>query len=248
MTDWTPGELLADVVKTALNEHDVDHESHGRVGSEYLVTPLGHGPGEITAADADSGLSGTIAKYTGLCAYYYPAGHRSGDEGVRIFRSADLGAALGPTVFAADLPALLSAVTTARALAGSGDHARRRLAAEATERFRHHTPHPATYCHRRAADGTVALAITATAVMDAQAIAAKLYAAYSKPYESGAQLPALLTVADVMQTLAAESAGCADGWHFWESEPGHQAYVEVHPWAQEQVRRLFPELTWPHQD
>ncbi|MFF2751113.1 hypothetical protein ACFVVA_36955 [Kitasatospora sp. NPDC058048] len=244
MTTWTPGDPLADVVKTALYERDIDHESHGRPGNEYLVIPVGDGPGEITAADADSELSGTIATYTGMHAYYHPTGHRSGDDGVPIFRSADLGAALGPAVFAAELPVLLSAVTTVVALVGSGDRARRHLAAQAAERF-HHTPPPATHRHRRAADGTTTLTVTTTAVMDAEAIAAKLYAAYSKPFESGDPLPAVLTLADLMQTLADEAAGCADGWHHWQAEPGREAYDTVGPWAEQQVRRLLPHLTWP---
>ncbi|WP_063729025.1 hypothetical protein [Streptomyces sp. RTd22] len=96
-------------------------------------------------------------------------------------------------------------------------------------------------------DGVVTVQVSVTYPMDGEAIVAKLYAAYSKPFENGTPLPEQLTMQDVMRTLAQESANCADGWHFWESEPGQAAWDAVHPWAEAQVRRLFPMLTWPEE-
>ncbi|MER5372530.1 hypothetical protein [Streptomyces sp. NPDC002553] len=90
--------------------------------------------------------------------------------------------------------------------------------------------------------------VTVTYPMDGSAIAAKLYAAYSKPFENGTPLPEELMVEDVMRTLAQESADCADGWHFWHAEPGQEAWDTVRPWAEAQTRRLFPTLTWDLRD
>ncbi|MGD6750392.1 hypothetical protein [Streptomyces sp. BH105] len=97
-------------------------------------------------------------------------------------------------------------------------------------------------------DGIRLAKVTTTYHMDGEAIAAKLYAAYSKPYEDDTPLPEELTVEDVMRTLAQESADCADGWHFWHQEPGQAAWDAVHPWAEAQTRRLFPEVAWSLND
>jgi hypothetical protein len=97
-------------------------------------------------------------------------------------------------------------------------------------------------------NGALIAKVTVTYPMDGSGIAAKLYATYSKPFESGDPLPEELTVEDVMRTLAQESADCAEGWHFWEAEPGQEAWDTVHPWAEAQVRRLFPTLTWDLRD
>ncbi|MFC4507047.1 MULTISPECIES: hypothetical protein [Streptomyces] len=93
-------------------------------------------------------------------------------------------------------------------------------------------------------DGVLIAKITVTYPMDGEGIAAKLYAAYSKPFESGTPLPEELTVEDAMRTLAQESANCAEGWHFWHAEPGQKAWDTVAPWADAQTRRLFPTVTW----
>ncbi|MFJ2193122.1 hypothetical protein ACIOJE_35135 [Kitasatospora sp. NPDC087861] len=245
---WTPGDQLADVVKTALDQRGITYESHGSARTEYLVIPIPGGPGEICLSDVDSALAGTLGEFRGMHAHYLPTSHMYGyGDDVQLFESPDLGALRGMDAFAAEFGALLAAITACLALVGSGDNARRTLAAQAAERFHHHTPPPATYRYRRAASGIVTLAVTTTAVMDARSLAVRLAGAYSVPLDNGTKLPATLTVADVMQTLADESAGCADGWHFWAQEPSEDADEATQEWATGHIGRLFPDLT-PYQD
>ncbi|MFF1797702.1 hypothetical protein ACFVXQ_26385 [Kitasatospora sp. NPDC058263] len=248
MTMWNPTDQLATVVRAALDDRAITYETHGGPGCTYLVLPVPRG-GEIAISDIDSDLPGTLAEYTGLRGYYFPTSHALGlSDEVPLFESPDLGERRSPDRFAAEFPALLAAVTACLALFGSGESATRRLTAEAAERFTLRPPAPASHRYYRTANGTVALTITTSTVMDAKAIASKLYAAYSKPYEGGTALPAVLTIDDIMQVLADEAAGCAHDWHFWQAEPGQDAWDDVHPWARHQVERLFPALTWPAQD
>ncbi|MFD8708622.1 hypothetical protein ACFV1W_39600 [Kitasatospora sp. NPDC059648] len=245
---WTPDDQLADAVKASLDQIGIRYEEHGSASCGYLVIPVPDGPGEICLSDINSDLDGPLSEYAGLRAHYFPTCHMDGwGDQVPLYESPDLGAYRTAAEFTAEMPVLLGAITACLALVGSGANARRNLAAQAADRFKHHTPPPATYRYRRAADDIVTLAVTTTAVMDARSIAIRLANAHAVPLDNGTKLPATLTIADVMQTLADESAGCADGWHFWAAEPSEDADEAAQTWAAGHVRRLFPHLT-PHQD
>ncbi|WP_329492558.1 hypothetical protein OG618_37850 (plasmid) [Kitasatospora sp. NBC_01246] len=250
---WNPDDLLADVVRAELTRRRLAYEVHGSAACTYLVLPLPGGCGEVAMSDVNSDLDGPLAEYSGLHAHYFPTGHLEGrDDEVVLFESPNLGDRRSPDRFPVEFAELLGAVEACFRLFAPRRQAAKRLreiaATETVGSRPAPDPAPARYRWRRGADDTVALSVTATAVMDAEAIAAKLYATFSKPFESGDPLPPLLTVQDVMQVLASEAAGCADGWHFWATEPGQDAWDTVHPWAEAQVRRLFPELTWPPAD
>ncbi|MEV7929652.1 hypothetical protein [Kitasatospora sp. NPDC088779] len=250
MSMWNPGDTLATVIRAVLDQRGIRYESHGGFDTHYLVMPVLDGCGEVLMSDVSSNLAGTIAEFSGLRAHYCPTSHTEGrgDE-VVLYESPNLGQRRHPARFDVEFSELLSAVVACFRLFAARRPAAARLqtlaAVETAGRSPAPDPVPASYRWRRAIGGTVALSVTATAVMDAEAVAAKLYAAFSKPFEGGDPLPPLLTVQDVMQVLAREFAGCANGWHFWAAEPGQDAWDTVHPWAEAQVRRMFPELTWP---
>jgi hypothetical protein len=106
-------------------------------------------------------------------------------------------------------------------------------------------PAPATYEDARH-EGAAVLSVTTTHLMDGPAIASKLYAQYGTPdFAEGDPLPEALTVEDVMRALSQQAAECADGYHFWANEPSSDAWDIVQPWAEANVKRLFPHLTWP---
>ncbi|MER6401386.1 hypothetical protein ABT263_35895 [Kitasatospora sp. NPDC001603] len=250
MSMWNPGDPLATVVRAALDQRGIRYEVHGNAACTCLVLPVPGGCGEVAMSDVDGDLAGTIGEYTGMHAHYFPTGHLEGrgDE-VVLFESPNLGHVRHPDQFAVEFAELLGAVEACvRLFAPRRQAAERPLETAGFETVgsrRAPDPVPASYRWRRAADGSVALSVTTTAVMDAADVAAKVYAVFSKPFEGGEPLPPLLTVQDVMGVLAREAAGCAEGWHFWAAEPGQEASDTVQPWAESQVRRLFPELTWP---
>jgi hypothetical protein len=90
----------------------------------------------------------------------------------------------------------------------------------------------------------VVLQVTQAHNLDGETLALRLYNAYAKVPENGETLPAEITVETLMAHLGEQGASCAEGWHHYESEPTQQAWDEVWPWAQDQVRRLFPNLAW----
>jgi hypothetical protein len=95
-------------------------------------------------------------------------------------------------------------------------------------------------------DGTTVCAlITTSYAMDAESLTAKLHQRYAHTLLNGETLPEELTMEQVMQALADEAAGCADAMHFWAQDPDQESFDVVYPWAERQIRRLFPALTWP---
>jgi hypothetical protein len=88
------------------------------------------------------------------------------------------------------------------------------------------------------------LQVTYAHNLDGESLAMRLYYAYAKAPENGETLPAEISVETLMGHLGEQGASCAEGWHEYESEPTQEAWDEVWPWAQDQVRRLFPDLAW----
>ncbi|WP_405895219.1 hypothetical protein OG612_45475 (plasmid) [Streptomyces sp. NBC_01527] len=80
--------------------------------------------------------------------------------------------------------------------------------------------------------------------LDGETLALRLYEAYAKCPENGEPFPEGITLETLAAHIGEQGASCAEGWHEWESEPTQEAWDKVWPWAQEQVRRLFPDLTW----
>ncbi|MFJ2752720.1 hypothetical protein [Streptomyces sp. NPDC087297] len=91
--------------------------------------------------------------------------------------------------------------------------------------------------------GTV-LEATFTHNLDGETLALHLYEAYVSSLDDGGTLPDEITPESVMQLLANERASCTEGWHERVNEPTRGAWAETWLWAQSQVRRLFPDLTW----
>ncbi|MEJ8654677.1 hypothetical protein WKI65_43265 [Streptomyces sp. MS1.AVA.3] len=107
------------------------------------------------------------------------------------------------------------------------------------------SPPPATYEAIPDPDGRGAvLQVTYAHNLDGESLAMRLYYAHAKVSENGEKLPTEISVDTLMGHLGEQGASCAEGWHEYESEPTQQAWDEVWPWAQDQVRRLFPDLTW----
>jgi hypothetical protein len=80
--------------------------------------------------------------------------------------------------------------------------------------------------------------------LDGETLAMRLFDAYGHRPENGDALPDEVPAHTVMELLGAQGAHCAEGWHVSANEPTQEAWDEVWPWAQAQVRRLFPSLTW----
>lgn len=79
---------------------------------------------------------------------------------------------------------------------------------------------------------------------DGETLAFKLAHAYQFHPESGEVLPEELPLAALMKLLGAQGAACAEGWHVSENEPTEESWNLVWPWAQAQIRHLFPDVTW----
>lgn len=91
--------------------------------------------------------------------------------------------------------------------------------------------------------GTV-LRVTAIHHLDGETLALRLFEAYAHHPDDGDPLPEEVTAATVMEVLAKQTVLCAEGWHESANEPTQQAWDQVWPWAQDHIRRLFPDLTW----
>ncbi|MFD3728838.1 hypothetical protein [Streptomyces sp. NPDC058671] len=91
--------------------------------------------------------------------------------------------------------------------------------------------------------GTV-LQVTSVHNLDGETLAERLYEAYAMTTENGEKLPAEITAETLLGHLGEQTAACAEGWHHWANEPTQEAWDTVRPWAERQVRRLFPDLTW----
>lgn len=79
---------------------------------------------------------------------------------------------------------------------------------------------------------------------DGETLAFKLAHAYQFRPENGEDLPEELPLAALMEFLGAQGAACAEGWHVSESEPNEESWNLVWPWAQDQIHRLFPDVSW----
>ncbi|MEU2454843.1 hypothetical protein ABZ605_32740 [Streptomyces sp. NPDC012765] len=91
--------------------------------------------------------------------------------------------------------------------------------------------------------GTV-LQVTSVHNLDGETLAERLYEAYAMTTENNMELPEEITTETLMAALGEQIANCAEGWHTWANEPTQEAWDTVRPWAERQVRRLFPGLTW----
>jgi hypothetical protein len=79
---------------------------------------------------------------------------------------------------------------------------------------------------------------------DGETLALKLALAFQSRPEHGEELPEELTLADLMSLLGAQGAACAEGWHESANEPTKASWNLVWTWAQDQIRRLFPTVSW----
>ncbi|MEU5958159.1 hypothetical protein [Streptomyces sp. NPDC047525] len=79
---------------------------------------------------------------------------------------------------------------------------------------------------------------------DGETLAFKLAHAYAHRPENGQELPDEFTLAALMKLLGEQGAACAEGWHESASEPTEESWNLVWPWAQAQIRRLFPNASW----
>lgn len=106
-------------------------------------------------------------------------------------------------------------------------------------------PSPAT--HQTVPDaegrGTV-LQITSTHNLDGQTLVLRLFESFAHYPEHGEPLPDEITTDSVMHCLGQQAAECAEGWHETVNEPTQKCWETVWPWAEAQIRRLFPDLTW----
>ncbi|MFF2571111.1 hypothetical protein [Streptomyces sp. NPDC058084] len=91
--------------------------------------------------------------------------------------------------------------------------------------------------------GTV-LQVTFTHNLDGETLALHLYDAYVFGVDGGDELPTEVTAETVMKLLAERRASCTEGWHESVNDPTTVAWAVTWPWAQRQIRRLFPDLTW----
>lgn len=91
--------------------------------------------------------------------------------------------------------------------------------------------------------GTV-LQVTSVHNLDGETLAERLYEAYAMTTENNEELPVEITAETLLGHLGKQIADCAEGWHHWANEPTQEAWDTVRPWAERQVRRLFPDLTW----
>ncbi|MFD9047766.1 hypothetical protein [Streptomyces zaomyceticus] len=91
--------------------------------------------------------------------------------------------------------------------------------------------------------GTV-LQVTSVHNLDGETLAERLYEAYAMTAASGAELPAEITAEMLLGHLGEQHAACAEGWHAGVNEPSQDAWDAVRPWAEQQIRRLFPTLAW----
>jgi len=91
--------------------------------------------------------------------------------------------------------------------------------------------------------GTV-LRVVYAHCLDGETLAMRLFDAYAHRPENGEALPDEITIQTLSEHLGMQGSNCAEGWHASATEPSQQAWDEVWPWAQAQVRRLFPDLTW----
>ncbi|MFB7341276.1 hypothetical protein ACFCZ6_14560 [Streptomyces hydrogenans] len=106
------------------------------------------------------------------------------------------------------------------------------------------TPQPST-CVIADPDGRGAvLRVAFVHHLDGETLAERLYDAYAMTTENGEDLPDEITLEDLLRHLGEQNASCAEGWHTWANEPTQQSWDTVRPWAERQVRRLFPDLTW----
>ncbi|MFE7194468.1 hypothetical protein [Kitasatospora sp. NPDC057541] len=244
-----PDQPLTEAVSTALAHHGIQVERHGPGGSlgHWLTTRLPDGA-EIAIEDGHGYLPGTLAQYGRLRAIYQPARHEdAADYATQVYRSPtadESGNSLAR--FIAHIDTLATVIIAchhqaeARAL-----WVRPRLDPDRLTPA--HSDTRTTARLHRAADRTTSLTVTTTVRMDAQALAAKLHDAYWSTGEDGEALPTLTRhqVLDIVGRLADD---CADGWHQSMNGPGERAHDQVTAWADAQIRRLFPELTWPQED
>ncbi|MER5549871.1 hypothetical protein ABT072_47650 [Streptomyces sp. NPDC002589] len=79
---------------------------------------------------------------------------------------------------------------------------------------------------------------------DGETLAFKLAHAYQFRTEHSEELPEELPLADLMELLGAQGAACAEGWHVPANEPTEESWNLVWPWAQDQIRRIFPDVSW----
>ncbi|MFE0774250.1 hypothetical protein [Streptomyces sp. NPDC058861] len=61
--------------------------------------------------------------------------------------------------------------------------------------------------------------------------------------ENGEELPAEIITETLLGHLGEQTAARAEGRHHWADEPTQEARNTVRPWAEQQVRRLFPDLS-----
>ncbi|MFI6688440.1 hypothetical protein [Streptomyces sp. NPDC050485] len=79
---------------------------------------------------------------------------------------------------------------------------------------------------------------------DGETLALKLAHAYQSFPEYGEDLPEELSLADLMKLLGTLGAPCAEGCHESVNEPTEASWNVVWPWSQDQIRRLFPDVSW----
>ncbi|MEE1741223.1 hypothetical protein PUR49_32655 [Streptomyces sp. BE147] len=107
------------------------------------------------------------------------------------------------------------------------------------------TPAPASFVLVADPDGRGAvLHVTYSHHLDGETLALRLYEEFAHQAESGIPLPKEIETDVLTSLLGKQGAYCAEGWHVSANEPTQQSWETVWPWAQAQVRRLMPNLTW----
>ncbi|MFE2911459.1 hypothetical protein [Kitasatospora indigofera] len=240
-TVFSPDTLLSDALQKALTEHGIPHEFWNTGGSCTALKILTADGGEISLCDVNAQVDdSTLAQYSGLQCAYSPTWDGESDY-VDLYSSPDLGRYRDMAAFSAELADMIAAIELCRRMC-----AVRSARSTWKRRQRIAPPQPAetlARLHRRA-DGFNQLTVVTPVRMDAEAIAAKLYATYWATSEIGEELPDL-TRSQVLDILGRLTAECADGWHESLNGPGHRAHEETEAWARAQVTRLYPELSWP---
>ncbi|MFD5881031.1 hypothetical protein [Streptomyces yangpuensis] len=91
--------------------------------------------------------------------------------------------------------------------------------------------------------GTV-LKVTYSHNLDGETLARTLFDRYAHHVVDGEPLPDEIPLDTLMDLLGQQGAYCAEGWHESANDFTDEAWPTVWPWAQAQIQRLLPDITW----